>query len=125
MTDDRMNFRLKRVGELPQFLLPALVTGFDITGDRQIHVERDGLDDSPKDALQFGRLPTVTVDGGFDEVRHRQGVATDIPARFQADPLVSRADRERTFELRFVEGAGEQADPVPALRALQMIDRDA
>ena len=123
MADDGMNFRLKGIGELPEFLLTVLVTGFDVAGDRQIHVETDGLNDGAEDALQFRRLPAVAIDGGGHEFSHRQGIAADIPARLQPDSLVRGADGDRAVQLRLVEGAREQTGPVAALGALQMIDR--
>ena len=95
--------------------------GFEIDRDGIVHVEQAGLDDRadlgcplirPRQSGAEAALRPACLQDLADQLREQQGIAADIPARFEPDPGVDLADARDGRDIILVELSLGDPSPV-------------
>ena len=103
-----------------------------IDRDRQVHVHEHGLGEGAERSADFLALASAAArhhalgpglgDDRLEQVFENDGVAADVPLRFEPDARVGEADRSHVVGEDPVELGGADRVPMPGLRALGASD---
>ena len=105
--------------------------GFDVDGNREIHIQHHSLHQRAKALADVFRPPPLApereallpriVQDGFDEVLNDNRISTNVPARFKPDARMSLADLANIGEILIIEPCRAYRLPVGDLGTLRGI----